>query len=60
MPLDLGIKPAHIIIALVLSVFAIPTALARDSLAVGALTWLFALGASFLFVWGIARIIDLF
>lgn len=57
---QLGIRPAHVVIALVLSVFAVPTALARESLAVGAVTWLFAFGASFLFVWGMARIADLF
>ena len=57
---ELGIRLSHILLALGLSVFAVPNALARPNLVGTVATLLAAFLASFLFVWGLSRMIALF
>lgn len=57
---ELGIRLSHVVLALGLSVFAVPNALGRPTLVGTVATLVAALLASFLFVWGLSRMIDLF
>ncbi len=57
---ELGIRLSHVVLAMGLSVFAVPNALARQGLVGTAGTLLAAFLASFLFVWGLSRMIALF
>ncbi|MEF8774845.1 MAG: hypothetical protein V5A37_09020 [Halobacteriales archaeon] len=57
---ELGIRLSHVVLAIGLSVFAVPNALARPSLVGTVGTLVAAFLASFLFVWGLSRMIALF
>jgi hypothetical protein len=57
---ELGIRLSHVVLAFGLSIFAVPNALGRPSLVGTVGTLLAAFLASFLFVWGLSRMLALF